>query len=229
MRDPRSIRLGTRELHRLSPLFGFFGDELPEIGGRAGAWQTCRRPQKSLRSALIETIISSLPAAASHSDCRHRSHPDCRATGDGRTRGIEKATEQFKAPATKLMARPISDSCSPRGEPSRNTEAGILLTEHVTEDAPRSSPMLAGLAPTGSRVLVGAPVQRTKGTRCLIPGLAHMPMEFLHGRPLSPEDLERIRQEIEAFDNIDVIDDEIRGIVARNWPHLLSKLPPEGD
>src|SRR5712664_4119828 len=48
-----------------------------------------------------------------------------------------------------------------------------------------------------------------------------MPMEFLHGRPLSPEDLERIRVEIESFDNIDVIDDEIRGIVARNWPYLL--------
>jgi hypothetical protein len=30
-------------------------------------------------------------------------------------------------------------------------------------------------------------------------------------------------------DNIDVIDDEIRGIVARNWPHLLSKLPPEDE
>jgi hypothetical protein len=28
-------------------------------------------------------------------------------------------------------------------------------------------------------------------------------------------------------DNIDVIDDEIRGIVARNWPHLLAKLPPK--
>jgi hypothetical protein len=54
-----------------------------------------------------------------------------------------------------------------------------------------------------------------------------VPIEFLHGRPLSPEDLEMIRLEIESFDNIDVIDDEIRGIVARNWPHLLSKLPPE--
>jgi hypothetical protein len=43
-------------------------------------------------------------------------------------------------------------------------------------------------------------------------------MAFLHGRPLSLEDLERIRLEIESFDNIDVIDDEIRGIVARNWP-----------
>jgi len=56
-----------------------------------------------------------------------------------------------------------------------------------------------------------------------------MPMEFLHGRPLSPEDLERIRLEIESFDNIDVIDDEIRGIVARNWPYLLEKLPPDED
>ena len=36
--------------------------------------------QKSLRSAIIDTIISSLPAAASHFDCRYRSHPDCRAT-----------------------------------------------------------------------------------------------------------------------------------------------------
>jgi hypothetical protein len=30
-------------------------------------------------------------------------------------------------------------------------------------------------------------------------------------------------------DDIDVIDDEIRGAVARNWPHLLSKLPPEDE
>jgi hypothetical protein len=56
-----------------------------------------------------------------------------------------------------------------------------------------------------------------------------MPIEFfLHGRPLSPEELEMIRQQIEeGFDNIAEVDDEIRGIVARNWPHLLSKLPPE--
>ena len=47
----------------------------------------------------------------------------------------------------------------------------------------------------------------------------------LRRSPLSPEDLERIRMEIEAFDNIEAVDDEIRGIVARNWPHLLAKLP----
>ena len=52
-------------------------------------------------------------------------------------------------------------------------------------------------------------------------------MEFLHGRPLSPEDLERIRQEIELFDDVTAIDPEVRAIVERNWPHLLAKLPPE--
>src|SRR5262249_31711214 len=57
-----------------------------------------------------------------------------------------------------------------------------------------------------------------------------MPVEFLHGRPLSPEELEMIRQQIEeGFDNIAEVDPEIRGIVARNWPHLLEKLPPEED
>jgi hypothetical protein len=56
-----------------------------------------------------------------------------------------------------------------------------------------------------------------------------VPIEFLHGLPLSPEDLEMIRQQIEALDDIGAVDDEIRGIVARNWPHLLSKLPPEDE
>jgi hypothetical protein len=56
------------------------------------------------------------------------------------------------------------------------------------------------------------------------------PIEFLHGRPLSPEELEMIRRQIEeGFDNITEVDDEIRGIVARNWPYLLEKVPPEGD
>jgi hypothetical protein len=55
-----------------------------------------------------------------------------------------------------------------------------------------------------------------------------MAIEFLHGRPLEPEDLEMIRQQIESgFDDITEIDPEIRGIVERNWPHLLAKLPPE--
>jgi hypothetical protein len=57
-----------------------------------------------------------------------------------------------------------------------------------------------------------------------------MPVEFLHGRPLSPEELEMLREQIEeGFDNIAEVDPESRGIVARNWPYLLEKLPPEGD
>jgi hypothetical protein len=57
-----------------------------------------------------------------------------------------------------------------------------------------------------------------------------MPIEFLQGRPLSPEELELIRRQVEeGFEVIAAVDDEIRGIVARNWPHLLAKLPPEED
>jgi hypothetical protein len=56
-----------------------------------------------------------------------------------------------------------------------------------------------------------------------------MPIEFLDGRPLSPEDLDMIRRQIEGMDHIGAIHPDIRGIVARNWPHLLPKLPPEDE
>ena len=57
-----------------------------------------------------------------------------------------------------------------------------------------------------------------------------MRIEFLHGRPLSPEELEIIRRQIEGgFEVIAAVDDEIRGIVARNWPYLLEKLPLQDD
>jgi hypothetical protein len=57
-----------------------------------------------------------------------------------------------------------------------------------------------------------------------------MSVEFLHGRPLSADELDIVRQQIEeGFDNIAEVDPEIRGIVARNWPHLLEKIPPEED
>ena len=36
-----------------------------------------------------------------------------------------------------------------------------------------------------------------------------------------------LRQQIEeSYDNTAEVDDEIHGIVARNWPHLVSNLPP---
>jgi hypothetical protein len=52
-------------------------------------------------------------------------------------------------------------------------------------------------------------------------------MEFMFGRPLEPEELDLLRQQIESMDDITAIEDEVRGIVERNWPHLLSKLSPE--
>jgi hypothetical protein len=43
-----------------------------------------------------------------------------------------------------------------------------------------------------------------------------MPMEFYQGRPLEPEELEAIRQQIQQFDTIEAIDPEMCGIVERN-------------
>ena len=68
-------------------------------------------------------------------------------------------------------------------------------------------------------------------SRCLRLAFAEtgMPMEFYQGRPLEPEELEAIRQQIEQFDTIEAIDPEMRGIVERNWRHLVAKLPAEDD
>jgi hypothetical protein len=47
-----------------------------------------------------------------------------------------------------------------------------------------------------------------------------MPMEFYQGRPLEPEELEAIRQQIEQFDTIEAIDPEMRGsssATGRTW------------
>jgi len=40
----------------------------------------------------------------------------------------------------------------------------------------------------------------------------------LNGRELFDEELERIRAEIERFDTICVIDDEMRALIASQWP-----------
>jgi hypothetical protein len=54
-----------------------------------------------------------------------------------------------------------------------------------------------------------------------------MATEFLHGRTLESEELELIRAEIEEFGIVGAVDPELRALVARNWPHLLSTLPAE--
>ena len=53
--------------------------------------------------------------------------------------------------------------------------------------------------------------------------------QFMFGRPLSPEELEMLHKQIESQDDITAVDDDVRGIVERNWPHLLSKLPPRDE
>ena len=44
-----------------------------------------RRQEKRLPNSRLKMIMPSLPAAASNSDCRRRSHPDCRAIPPIRT------------------------------------------------------------------------------------------------------------------------------------------------
>jgi hypothetical protein len=58
---------------------------------------------------------------------------------------------------------------------------------------------------------------------------ATMPIEIFRGRVLSAEELAAIRREIESFDSIDAIDDEIRALIVRNWPDLAAKLPPSNE
>jgi DNA replication protein DnaC len=54
--------------------FGEWGKVFPDQA------MTLAAIDRLVHHAIIDAIISSLPAAASHSDCRYRSHPDCRAT-----------------------------------------------------------------------------------------------------------------------------------------------------
>jgi hypothetical protein len=46
---------------------------------------------------------------------------------------------------------------------------------------------------------------------------------------MCPEELEFHRTQIEAVDDIGAVTDEVRGIVERNWRHLVPKLPPKGE
>jgi hypothetical protein len=54
-----------------------------------------------------------------------------------------------------------------------------------------------------------------------------MPIEIFRGRVLSTEELAALRREVESFDNIEAIDDELRALIVRNWPDLAAKLPPK--
>lgn len=53
------------------------------------------------------------------------------------------------------------------------------------------------------------------------------PPDTLHGHPLTADELDELRKQIEGFDSIEAIDPGIRAIVERNWPELVPKLPPK--
>jgi hypothetical protein len=54
-----------------------------------------------------------------------------------------------------------------------------------------------------------------------------MPIEIFRGGVLSTEELADLRREVESFEKIEAIDDELRALIVRNWPDLAAKLPPE--
>jgi hypothetical protein len=54
-----------------------------------------------------------------------------------------------------------------------------------------------------------------------------MPYEVFRGRVLSAEELAVMRLEVETFDTIEQIDDEMRALIIRNWSDLAAKLSPE--
>jgi hypothetical protein len=47
------------------------------------------------------------------------------------------------------------------------------------------------------------------------------------GRVLSRAELRQIRRQVEEFDSIDVIDDDMRELIEREFPDLTPKLPPK--
>jgi hypothetical protein len=71
--------------------------------------------------------------------------------------------------------------------------------------------------------------QEVARRREVLETISTMPIEYFRGEPLTPDDLDAMRRQIEELDSIDEIDPEVRAIVARNWPHLLAKLPPDPD
>jgi hypothetical protein len=50
------------------------------------------------------------------------------------------------------------------------------------------------------------------------------PKPMLNGRELSDLELAQIRRQIENLDTIDVISDEMRELIAGQWPELLAKV-----
>ena len=53
------------------------------------------------------------------------------------------------------------------------------------------------------------------------------PKAMLGGSELSPQELARIKSELEFFDQVEHVSDEMRAVIEAQWPELLCKLPPK--
>ena len=53
------------------------------------------------------------------------------------------------------------------------------------------------------------------------------PKAMLGGSELSPQELERIKNELEFFDQIEHVSNEMRELITAQWPDLSWKLPPQ--
>jgi hypothetical protein len=49
------------------------------------------------------------------------------------------------------------------------------------------------------------------------------PKPMLNGRQLSQFELAQLRRRVESSDTIDIISDEMRALIAGQWPELLAK------
>ena len=56
-----------------------------------------------------------------------------------------------------------------------------------------------------------------------------MPYEVFRGRVLSAEELAVIRLQVESFDAIEPIDDEMQALIIRHWPDLAANCRRTGD
>jgi hypothetical protein len=53
------------------------------------------------------------------------------------------------------------------------------------------------------------------------------PRRVFRNRILTDGELAALRPEIESYDSIEHVDDEVRALIESEWPDLVGKLPPK--
>ena len=88
-----------------------------------------------------------------------------------------------------------------------------LRLRHATNATTKGAPAEADTPPAGA----------ASQDRRLSARLPAMPMYD----DMPEEKLEQLRRMLEDLDTIEVIDDDTRALIAKRWPWLLAKLPPQ--